>query len=195
MRSAGTPRDSKLIDALEVLPHRAFSGTVWRVVREERDVTQCSASGGRWDDGSFDVLYTALERDGAVAEMYFHLLRGQPVFPSKVRYKLYELRVSLSATMRLATLPELAKLGLDTSRFGQLSYAERAAEYPRTQQIGEVAHFLDCDGLIIPSARWDAGNLVVFCDRIGPGAIEGVHDHGLIDWTAWQRTHAARIRG
>jgi RES domain-containing protein len=156
------------------------------VVREGRDPVDCSASGGRWDDGSFDVLYTSRERDGAVAEMHFHLQRGQPVFPSRVRYGIHELKVSLAEVMTL-TMGDLAALGLDAARFGQLSYAERQQEYPRSQEIAEVAHFLDCDGLLVPNARWACANLVVFCDRLKPGAMEVVRDHGLVDWAAWQR--------
>ena len=143
-----------LIDALDAIRRAPFEGTVWRVVREGRDPLQCSASGGRWDDGSFDVLYTSRKSDGAIAEMYFHLLRGQPVFPSKIRYHLHELNVSLDEVMTL-TMDDLASLGLDATRFGQLSYNERTQEYPRSQEIAEVAHFLDCDGLLAPSARWD----------------------------------------
>jgi len=180
-------RDSRLIDAMEALPQAPFQGKVWRVVREGRDPRQCSAAGGRWDDGTFDVLYTSMERDGALAEMYFHLLRGQPVFPSKVRYTLHELSVSLAAILRFADLTALAALGVDTARYGQLSYAGRVQEYPRTQEVGEVAHFLDCDGITIPSARWTCGNIVVFCGRADPGAVQLVADHGLIDWAQWRK--------
>jgi hypothetical protein len=193
MAPKSTLRDSRLIDSLDALPRAPFKGTVWRVVREGREPCLCSASGGRWDDGSFDVLYTALDRDGAIAEMDFHLLRGQPVFPSKVRYRLHELKVELSATLQLETLPDLAALCLDTSRYGQLSYIERNQEYPRTQDIAEVAHFLDCDGLKVPSARWACTNLVLFCDCLGPEAIEAVKDHGIIDWTQWQRTNKFQL--
>jgi RES domain-containing protein len=192
MRPRPTLRDSQLIDALEALPHTPFEGTVWRVVRDGRDPCQCSASGGRWDDGSFEVLYTSLDREGAIAEMYFHLLRGQPVFPSKVRFTLYELKVRLAETMHLPSLPDLAKLELDTSRFGQLSYVERTQEYPRTQEIAEVAHFLDCDGLMVPSARWPCANLVLFRDRLAPTAIEVVKDHGVIDWASWRKANQDR---
>jgi hypothetical protein len=66
-----TGRDSRLIDALEALPARRLTETVWRVVREGRDPCNCNASGGRWDDETFDVLYTSRERDGAIAEMFF----------------------------------------------------------------------------------------------------------------------------
>lgn len=179
-------RDSCLIDALEVLETKPLEGTVWRVVREGRDPMQCSASGGRWDDETFDVLYTSLERDGAIAEMYFHLSRGQPVFPSKIRYGLHELKVSAKDVMTL-TMADLALLGLDAMRFGQLSYNERNQEYPRSQDIAEAAHFLDCCGLLVPNARWDCTNLVLFCDRLKPDAMEVVRDHGLIDWVNWQK--------
>jgi hypothetical protein len=189
MRLKTTLRDDRLIDALELLPRTPFEGTVWRIVSEGRDPHQCSASGGRWDDGSFDVLYTSLDREGALAEMYFHLLRGQPVFPTKIRYVLFELKVKLSETLHFPTLPDLAKLNLDISRFGQLAYVERVQKYPRTQEIAEVAHFLDCDGLMVPSARWPCANLVLFCDRLGPTAIEVVKEHGVIDWAKWRKAN------
>jgi hypothetical protein len=57
-------RDNKLLDALEALEPVAFDGIVWRVVREGRSPVICSKSGGRWDDGTFDVFYTSQERDG-----------------------------------------------------------------------------------------------------------------------------------
>lgn len=157
------------------------------MVREGRDPLQCSASGGRWDDSTFEVLYTSLKREGAIAEIYFHLMRGQPVFPSKVRYCLFELKVSLSEILRFETLDELSALGLDISRYGQLSYQERQQEYPRTQEIAEVADFLDCDGLQVPNARLACANLVLFCDRLQPDSMEVVKDHGIMDWTAEQR--------
>ncbi len=180
-------RDDRLIDALELLPHTPFEGTAWRVVREGRDPRQCGAPGGRWDDGSFNVLYTSLAREGALAEMYFHISRGQPIFPSKIRYVLFELKVTLAEMLHFPKLSDLARVGLDTSRYGQLSYADRIQEYPRTQEIGEVANFLDCDGLMVPCARWPCANLILFCDRLSSAAIEVTADHGLIDWASRQR--------
>ncbi len=187
--SSRSIRDSQLIDALDLIEPKQFNGTVWRVVREGRDPRICNASGGRWDDGTFDVLYTARERDGAIAEMHFHLLRGQPVFPSKIRYKIFELSISLAQTLKLPTLEELEQLGLDISSYGQLSYDEKHREYPRTQDIAEAAQFMDFDGLIIPNARWNCSNVVAFCDLVAPGFLEVVKDHGLIDWASWRREH------
>ena len=175
-------RDSALIDAIEAIAPAVYSGTVWRIARQGRDPTQCSRSGGRWDDGTFDVLYTSQQREGALAEMRFHLMRGQPVMPSRVRYNLFEIDLALDRALRLLDLAALQKVGLDTARYGQLSYEEKHAEYPRSQDIGEAAHFLDYDGLIVPSARHDCLNVVAFCDRIPPEKILVSADHGEVDW-------------
>lgn len=176
-------RDKDLIDAIEAIPPVSFAGTVWRIVGDGRDPLRCSASGGRWDDGTFSVLYTSLERQGAIAELRFHLMRGQPVFPSRVRYKLFAFDLSLGRALKLLDLEALAALKLDTQSFGRLSYAEKAGEYPRTQDIAEVAHFLDFDGLIVPSARYQGHNAVVFCEKTDALVGAAVTDHGLVDWS------------
>lgn len=186
-------RDSKLIDALDDLQPISFAGTAWRVVREGRDPCICNASGGRWDDTTFDVLYTSEKPDGAVAELYFHLKRGQPVFPPRIRYRLHELAVRLNSVLDLSDPVQLAKLGVNMGRFGQLSYQERVAEYPRTQEIAEIAHMLDHDGIVVPSARWDCKNIIVFCDRTAPASVDSIKDHGQIDWDDWSRKNTARI--
>jgi RES domain-containing protein len=181
-----SPRDDRLLDAIGALPSGTFSGSAWRVTREGRDPTQCSAVGGRWDDRTFDVLYTSTKADGAIAEMYFHVNRGLPVIPSLVRYHLHELRISLANCLKLA-LGDLQTLGLRTATFGQLSYFEREQEYPRTQEIAEIAYFLGRDGLIVPSARSTHDNLIVFCEPAGgPEAVEVVRDHGEIVWENWK---------
>ena len=175
-------RDNTLIDALEAIEPVSYDGQVWRLVRDGRDPLQCSASGGRWDDGTFDVLYTSMTREGAIAEMRFHLMRGQPLMPSRVAYRMYALDLALERALRFLDLEALAEVGLDTSHFGRLSYVQKNDEYPRTQEIAEVAHFLDFDGLIVPSARSQAHNAVIFCDKVPGLHASPVVDHGLIDW-------------
>lgn len=175
-------RDNRLIDALEAIEPVSFSGLVWRVVRDGRDPHQCSASGGRWDDGSFDVLYTSMSRSGALEELRFHLMRGQPVMPSRVRYRMFELDLRLERALRFLDLEALAAVGLKIETFGRLSYAQKDDEYPRTQEIAEVAHFLDFDGLIVPSARSEASNVVVFCDKVETLRDSAATDHGVVGW-------------
>ena len=176
-------RDQTLLDALEKVRQQPYSGIVWRSVREGRDPIACWRSGGRWDDGTFDVLYTSQTREAALEERRFHLFQGQPIPPSKVRYELFELRVSLEAAMVFDGLDQLAALGLNISGYGQLSYIEREQEYPRSQEIAEACMFLGADGILVPSARDQASNnLVMFCDQETRIVKEVVRNHGIVDF-------------
>ena len=106
-------RDLELLDAIDKLARTVFEGRVWRVVRESRDVLQASPVGARWDPGSFDVLYTSLDRDGALEEVHFHLSR-QPVFPS-VPFQIHRIRAGARKILRLTETHLLQQLGVDLS--------------------------------------------------------------------------------
>jgi RES domain-containing protein len=170
-------RDLELLDAVDKLSRAAFEGQVWRVVRESRDVFQASRVGARWDAGTFDVLYTSLERDGALEEAYFHLSR-QPVFPS-VPFQIHRIRVSSKKILHLDQMPLLQQLGVDVANYGNIDYS-------RTQAIADAAFFLGFDGLIVPSARSQHRNLVLFTDRIEITDTEVEHSES-VDWKAWRR--------
>jgi hypothetical protein len=30
-------------------------------------------------------------------------------------------------------------------------------------------------------------NIILFCDRVLPQAMDEITDHGLIDWSSWQK--------
>lgn len=177
-------RDSALLDALEQRPQAPFAGTVWRSVREGRDPTQCWRAGGRWDDRTFDVLYTSTNREGAIAERRFHLFRGQPIPPSRVHYELFELRARLVAVIVFSDLKALEAIGMNTAGYGQASFADRQTEYPRSQEVAEACFFLGTDGILVPNARHDSQNLIVFCEQATAPKIETIRSHGLLHWTA-----------
>ena len=185
-------RDSSLLDALERIEPVELKGTIWRVVREAHDVLTPSAAGGRWDDATFEVLYTSKTADGAAAEGHYHLSRGQPVIPSKITHRLYELTLATKKALLLPDLNAVARLGVNVARYGSLSYNERQQEYPRTQEVGEAAHFLGFDALVAPNARWECPNVMLFADRVRPDECEIARDHGAIDWKTWLRKSFGR---
>lgn len=126
---------------------------------------------------SLDVLYAALDPDGACAEIHFHLSRGQSVFPSRLRHALYELRVEVGKLAVLDSLEALSALGVETSRYTELLYH-------RTQEIGAAAYFLGFEALLVPNARWDCANLVIL-KSLELDQIEVVSEQP-IDWNAWR---------
>ena len=172
-------RDHQLLDALGNLEPESFEGTVWRAVRDGRRPLEGSSARGRWSPGHFDVVYTSLDPEGARAEVYFHLSR-QPVFPSRLRYWLYELNVKTKETLRFANTEALLGLGIEEARY-------REVLYDRTQAISDAAQFMGFDGLIVPSARWDCLNLVLFMDSVDLDEIE-IEAKSTIDWKAWRDT-------
>ena len=172
------PRDPALLDALDVFDWVSYDGDVWRVVRAGRDPLQGSASGGRWDPTLFDVLYTSLDRDGAVAEVYFHLSR-QPVFPSRLRYGLHRIRVKTTKTLSLPDVSAMVHLGVDPARYREILYAP-------TQAIGDAANFLGFDSIIAPNARWSCRNLILFVDQIPPADLEVIESFD-VDWAEWRK--------
>jgi RES domain-containing protein len=169
-------RDPELLDAIDKFDRLPFEGTVWRVVRETRDILQASRVGARWDPALFDVIYTSLDSNGALEEIYFHLSR-QPVFPS-VPFQLHRLRLRVKQILNIGEMEILERLGVNVSAFASFDYA-------RTQAIGDAAFFLGFGGLIVPSARSATRNLVIFSGRGDPDEIEVEHSE-RIDWKAWR---------
>jgi RES domain-containing protein len=176
-------RDPDLLDLLDAHQGVAFEGDVWRIVREGRDVLQGYPAAARWDPGTFDVLYTSLEREGALAEIYFHLTR-QPVFPSKLRSVLHRIEVKTRRTLRIADLAALEDLGVSREQYAGLTYE-------RTQEIGDAAAFLGFDGILAPSARWPCQNLVLFLDRFAPHDF-AIGETEAVDWIAWRDSQKRR---
>ena len=171
--------DDRLLDALAAIEPVSYARDVWRVAREGRSPFDGSRGAGRWNPRELSALYCAEEKAGALAEVHFHLSRGQPVFPSRVRHVVWRLGVSLDHALKLLDLDRLAALGVDEARWRELLYE-------RTQEIGAAAAFLGFDGLVAPSARFECANLVIFLDNAAPEAM-CEKDSEPVDWAAYRR--------
>jgi RES domain-containing protein len=177
--------EQNLVDQLSVLPVERFEGEVFRTTSTSADPIAPSISGGRWapsQDSAPEVslLYTSLERDGAIAEVVAYLLQLTP--PPRIRtLKISRLGVSTARTLRFAR-GSLETFRVDMARFGERDYA-------RTQQIGAAIAFLELDGLIAPSARWPCDNLMIFSANHSLNERLEVIDHEEFDWREWTKAH------
>lgn len=177
MPRSGRIHDRIVLDALEALDPEPFSGTVWRVTRKGREPLHGAAAHGRWSSsGEFEVLYTSLVREGALAEIG-HRLSLEPVWPSRIEHEIHALRAEAERALRFADLPSLEAFGVDTARY-------RTFEYAATQALAAAAHFLQFDGLIVPNARFECANLVLFTER---SPILTLVETQVVDWAAWRR--------
>lgn len=173
--------DRQLLSELESLGGRSLQHEVWRVSWATRNVLQGVSAAGRWNvAGSNPALYTSLDMDGAIAEVYYHL--SQHPVRSTADKLLYRLVVETRNTLSLDDEVALAQLGL-----GPQSLALTAVH--RSQEIGAAAQLLEYDSLLVPGARWPCCNLVLFSEFISPEAVK-VHESSPINWPAWREQHA-----
>ncbi len=171
--------DRALLDALEALEPEAFSGEVWRVTGRGRDPLRGSAAPGRWTpQGAFEVLYTSLEREGALAEIGYRLSL-EPIWPSHAEHDLHRIAAATRRTPRFANVAALVPFGVEYSRYGSFDYAA-------TQAIASAAHFLEYDALIVPSARSPALHAVIFLEHMLTDGSLTVLDTEPVDWAAWR---------
>ncbi len=174
-----TLRDIKLIDQIEALPTESLTGDVFRLVRDGRDPTTCWHPEGRWDDGAFDVLYTATTSEGALAEVRYHLTQQQPFAPDFLNYRMFRLPVASIEVVNLLDTGLLQNLGVDLNQWGKSDYVSRSEEYLRTQEIAAVATFHERQGLLVPSARSPDSNLVILTQECVDAHCGDPEDLGL----------------
>lgn len=136
-----------------------------------------SVAHGRWSpNAKFEVLYTSVERDGALAEIGYRLSL-EPVWPSRIEHEIHLIQAEVERVVRFADLESLAPLGVDIRRY-------QTFEYQAMQAIAAAAHFLEFDGMLVPSARYPCLNLVIFTERSGDLMLKASQP---VDWDSWRR--------
>jgi len=179
MGTSGRVHDRAILDALDGMVPAPVDASVWRVTIAGRDPVLGSAAHGRWSPGgTVEVLYTSLERDGALAEIGFRLSL-EPVWPSRIKHEIHEIAAKTERTLHLPDIASLAAYGVDVSRY-------ESFDYDAAQSLAAAAHFLEFDGLLVPSARHRSANLVIFMDRDAAASFHVKQTHP-VDWSAWRK--------
>jgi hypothetical protein len=168
--------DPALLQRLSAFEPERFNGEVFRGTRKSLDPLASSTSGGRWaPKGLVPVLYTSLLREGALAEITYHWSQLTPS-PSRPAV-LHRLGVVAARKLRLLRA-DLEELDVKVEQY-------ESVNYHRTQEIGAAVAFLGCDGLIVPCARWDCENLVLFTDNHALENRLELLSSEEIDWQIW----------
>jgi hypothetical protein len=94
------------------------------------------------------------------------------------RLKLHEIEVATLKTLKISKEDFIA-LDIDEQRFSQ-------RDYGRTQEIGAAAAHMGFDGLLVPSARTSAENLVLFPDNHHIDLKLSVIRSIETDWVLWR---------
>ena len=144
--------DPKLLDQLQSLDPTPWAGQAYRYIVGENLPTKANTRGARWNPPSVAAIYTALDRETLLAELDYRLsldvVRPKEIFA-------YTISIELHNVLDLTPPGVLADVGLSMDELGDI-------DYRRCQEVGGAVDWLEHDGLLVPSARADGSNLVVF---------------------------------
>ena len=153
--------DPELLDAIEGLGFEVLEeATVWRHMFNDNPPELSNTRGARWNPAGLAAIYTSEQRETAIAEGQ-HAIDSQPLRPRARRY-VYELRVSAAKVLRIAS-DDLGTLGLDPADL-------ESPDFTACQRVGAHAAFLGYDALIVPSARAEGTNVVLFLNELAADA-------------------------
>lgn len=154
--------DPGLLDAIESIGSEVLDGaTVWRHMFNDNPPELSNTRGARWNAAGHAAIYASEQRETAIAEGQ-HAIDSQPLRPRARRY-VYQLRVSAAKVLRI-TRDDMAILGLSMADL-------ESPDFTACQRVGSHAVFLEYDALIVPSARADGANVVIFVDELAADAV------------------------
>ena len=142
-----------LLDALSSLKGLTWEGVVYRHMFGSNPPERENQSGARWNPQEVPAIYCSLEKRTAIAEADFQIA-VQP-FKPKAERRVHRIQVRLASAVQLTTWTLLESLGVDQTSYGSV-------EPPRCKEIGGALAYLGHDGILVPSARCDGVNLVIY---------------------------------
>lgn len=143
----------QLLDRLQAVSGNPWQGRAFRHMFADYPPDAENTRGARWNPAEVAAIYTSLSRDGVIAEAE-HQIALQPV-PPRVKRTIYEVDLTLANVLDLTAPATLNSLDLTTDDIA-------ADDMTACQQIGGAAAWLEHDGILVPSARSEATNLVIY---------------------------------
>jgi RES domain-containing protein len=156
-----TIHDPELLDALERLGTENLQDViVWRHMFNDNPPELSNTRGARWNPAGLAAIYTSENRETAIAEGQ-HAIDIQPLRPRARRY-VYELRMTATKVLRIGEA-DLSSLGLTKDDL-------ESDDFEACQRVGAHAAFLEYDAIVVPSARDEGKNVVIFVNELAADA-------------------------
>jgi RES domain-containing protein len=142
----------QLLDRLQAVGGSPWSGRAFRHMFADYPPDAENTRGARWNPAEVAAIYTSLTRDGVLAEAE-HQIALQPI-PPRVQRTVYEIEIALANVLDLTDPQALDSIDLTVDDIA-------GDDMNACQQIGAAAAWLEHDGILVPSARSGATNLVI----------------------------------
>lgn len=152
----------RLLDRLQAVEPAGWEGVAFRHMFAGYPADRENTRGARWNPPGTGAIYLSTTRDGAVAEAEYQLSL-QPLRP-QVSRTLYDVSITLDSVIDLTSGRLLHDLGI-----GPAELDDPAME--ACMEAGGAAAWLGHDGILVPSARSSAVNLVMYPANTKPTAV------------------------
>jgi RES domain-containing protein len=156
-----------ILASLEPSP---WTGQVFRVMLNDYPPDRENTQGARWNPPDTPAIYTCLHPEVCIAEVEYGLACQSRPVKSDLRKTLYHIEVGLAAVLDLG--PALSRLAIIGIGLEQL-FAE---DMKASQEVGRLVTWFGSDGLLVPSARRQGSNLVIYPGRANEGFMFEVID-------------------
>lgn len=120
-----------------------------------------NSRGARWNPPGTGAVYLSKSRDGAIAEAEYQLSLQTP--RPRVRRTLYNVSITLHSVLDLTEDEVLADLGIGPAELDDPTMVA-------CMEVGGSAAWLEHDGILVPSARSSAVNIVIYPANTQPTA-------------------------
>ena len=162
----------ELLDRVQAVGPAPWAGQAFRHMFRDYPPDAENTRGARWNPAGVAAIYTSLARDGVVAEAE-HQIAVQPIRP-RARRTIYTLELTLVSVLDLTDPDLLQDLGVGRAEL-------EADDMVACREVGGAAHWLDHDGLLVPSARSSHTNLVIFPANRPPDARFEILDAEVLE--------------
>ena len=148
--------EREIIQSIERLTTEPFFGVVYRHMFGDLDPFLENRRGARWNPPEIPAIYTSLEKETALAESEYQI--SMEPFRPKAKRVIYKFEISLKSVLIADTIDIIKEIGFDITSMEDLKISE-------CQRIGGAVDGLDHDGLLVPSARSEGKNLVIYTNK------------------------------
>ena len=166
-----------LYEALDRAAALELATTVYRHISPDRDCRSgegARAFGGRWNPPrSYPAIYTALTPYVAYQEMARRATLQKVAIKDLLPRTLCVLAVRLSRVLDLSTESALTIVALDLRDVS-------GPDASKCQEVGDAAHRLGFEGILVPSATGAGDNLVIHPLTLSPRST--IDEEDTISW-------------
>lgn len=132
-----------------------WEGSVYRHMFNDIPPDRENTRGARWNPPNVAAIYTSLEHAAALAEANYRISLETVTMRPDLKRSIHKIYIVLHSVIDLGSMEKLTEVGIDAAMLS-------STDLSLCQRVGEKVDWFEHDGLLVPSARHESINLVIY---------------------------------